>query len=84
MLTSSRARVLVAAITLLTVTVSARLYAGTITPQIGGGIGQFDGGISSQGVVAAAPIVGALMLEDGTSFLLLEDGTSNLCLEGGC
>ena len=40
MLTSSRARVLVATAMLLTVTVSARLYAGTITPQIGGGIGQ--------------------------------------------
>lgn len=27
---------------------------------------------------------GALMLEDGTSFLLLEDNSSHLCFQGGC
>lgn len=32
----------------------------------------------------AAPVSGALLLEDGVSILLLEDGTSSLCLEGGC
>ena len=32
------------------------LYANTITPQIGGGISQFDGGIGTQG--AATVIVG--------------------------
>jgi hypothetical protein len=30
------------------------------------------------------PIVGALLLEDGSSILLLENGTDNFCLEGGC
>lgn len=29
-------------------------------------------------------IVGALLLEDGSSIVLLEDGASFLCLEGGC
>lgn len=34
---------------------------------------------------AAVPgIIGALLLEDGTSILLLENGTDNFCLEGGC
>lgn len=41
------------------------------------GIGSADNG------PPATP--GALMLEDGTSFLLLEDNASHLCLEvGGC
>jgi hypothetical protein len=33
---------------------------------------------------AAAPVSGALLLEDGSSILLLEGGSGNLCLEGGC
>jgi hypothetical protein len=32
----------------------------------------------------APPVSGALILEDGASFLLLEDGSRHLCLEGGC
>jgi hypothetical protein len=84
MLISSRARALVAGVALLAVLVSARLYAATITPQIGGGIGQFDGGVSGPAGAPAAPLAGALLLEDGTSILLLEDGTSQFCLEGGC
>ena len=84
MLTSSSVRVAIVALALVSVFVGARLYAGTITPQIGGGIGQFDGGIAGPAGAAVAPLTGALLLEDGTSILLLEDGTSQFCLEGGC
>ena len=38
----------------------------------------------SDGNGGAAPISGALLLEDNTSILLLEDNASNFCLEGGC
>lgn len=58
-------------------------YAATISPQIGGGIGQFDGGISSQGV-AVAPTTGSILLVDGSSLLLQVDGSSGVCLAGGC
>ena len=33
--------------------------------------------------VVTPPLTGALVLEDGTSFLLLEDASSHLCFEGG-
>lgn len=61
-------------------------YAAT---DIVGGIGQgFTGRWPLVGMIGSAtvtpPLQGALLLEDGTSFLLLEDGTSNLCFEGGC
>lgn len=39
----------------LALVLSARLYAGTMTPQIGGGINQFDGGIASQGTPSSGP-----------------------------
>ena len=35
------------------VALGARIYANTITPQIGGGINQFDGGMSNSGAPAA-------------------------------
>lgn len=40
-------------------------------------VGQADGS-------GGPPPTGAILLEDGTSFLLLEDAASQLCLEGGC
>ena len=42
-----RAAILIAMAALI----SAGAYAATITPQRGGGIGQFDGGVSSTGTV---------------------------------
>lgn len=49
---------------------------------------------TNSGTVGGVPITvtttistatnGALLLEDGASFLLLEDNSSPLCLEGGC
>lgn len=35
--------------------ISAGAYAATVTPQRGGGIGQFDGGISSSGGAVVTP-----------------------------
>lgn len=32
----------------------------------------------------AAPVSGAVLLEDNSSVFLLEDNASQLCLEGGC
>lgn len=79
MLTSSRAWMVLAVLALFA------------TAARSDGIGPFStgqsiyGGIGGAGAVSAGPpINGALMLEDGTSFLLLEDAASNLCLEGGC
>lgn len=46
-------------------------------------VGDYQG-IDSNAATGGGGIVGALLLEDGTSIILLEDGTSNLCLEGGC
>lgn len=66
------------------------LIAGSARSDGIGGIGilgqNLFGGIggTTQGSGGAAPIQGALMLEDGTSFLLLEDASSHVCLEGGC
>lgn len=36
--------------------VSAGAYAATVTPQKGGGIGQFDGGVSSTGGAPITPV----------------------------
>jgi hypothetical protein len=38
---------------------------------------------AGSGTGAPPPNVGALLLEDGSSFFLLEDNASKLCLEGG-
>lgn len=41
------------------------------------------GAMSGTGGVTP-PVLGALLLEDGSSIFLLEDGSSHFCLEGGC
>jgi len=58
------------------------LSVGIVSAAYAGGfmllhVGSSDGG-------GAAPITGALLLEDNVSILLLEDNASNFCLEGGC
>lgn len=68
-----------------TVMVLAATFAGAsnLTGPEGGWMNKTLTGPISRGT-ATPPVLGALMLEDGTSFLLLEDGSSHLCLEGGC
>lgn len=44
--------------------------------------GDVAGGIGGP-TTSSAPLGGALVLEDGSSFLLLEDNSSHLCFEGG-
>jgi len=78
MSTSSKA--IAAALVLLS---AASLYAATMTPQIGGGISQFDGGISSQGTQAPQP-TGDILMVDGASLILQTDGASLICRAGGC
>lgn len=46
------------------------LSAWTITPQIGGGIGQFDGGISSGGGLAAPPSGFAYKVDPSGNFYI--------------
>lgn len=58
------------------------LSIGIVTAAYAGGfmllhVGSADGS-------GAAPVSGALLLEDNVSILLLEDNVSNFCLEGGC
>lgn len=57
-----------------------------IAHAFGLGLGNRFGKLGAQSGAGTviSPIQGALMLEDGTSFLLLEDASSHLCLEGGC
>lgn len=59
-------------------------FAATVTPQIGGGISQFDGGVASSGASIAAQPTGKILMVDGASFLLKVDGTSKICRAGGC
>lgn len=51
---STRNKLAITALLTAALLASAQLFAGTITPQIGGGL-QFDGGIASQGVAAPPP-----------------------------
>jgi hypothetical protein len=76
----ARLAILLVGLMLLT----AGAYAAVVTPQIGGGIGQFDGGVSSPAVAAGPQPTGKILLADGVSFLLLTDGVSKLCRAGGC
>ena len=65
--------------------VSAGAYAATVTPQRGGGINQFDGGIGSSGGGGVAPEpTGFVLMVDGASRILQTDGTSKVCRAGGC
>jgi len=81
---STSSKTIAAALVLLSaVLFGASLYAATMTPQIGGGISQFDGGISSQGSQAPQP-TGDILLVDGASFILQTDGASLICRAGGC
>ena len=60
----------------------AAMAALSMSPQVGGGVNVFDGGINASGS-APAPLPGlALAFENGTTTLAFEDGTSNLCFEG--
>jgi hypothetical protein len=55
----------------------------SVSPQIGGGIGQSDGGISVTGAAPGPPPLGTpIVFENGTTTLTLEDGVTNVCLEG--
>ena len=82
---STRNRIWAVAFSLLVIVLlSAQLYAATVTPQIGGGVGQFDGGVASQGVAAGPQPTGKILLVDGASFILQTDGTSKVCRAGGC
>jgi hypothetical protein len=78
---STRNKALAAALLLIGLTLVAQ--ASTVTPQIGGGISQFDGGIGWSGTVAAQP-TGKLLMVDAASHVLQTDGTSKVCLAGGC
>lgn len=62
----------------------AASHGATITPQIGGGIGQFDGGISQSAASLGPQPTGKILLVDGVSHLLQIDGVSRVCLAGGC
>ena len=73
----------VIAVALLALLISAKLYANTITPQIGGGISQFDGGISAPQAASGPAPTGAILRIDNTSNILRIDGTSLICRAGG-
>jgi len=60
--------------------VSAWLMLGAAGAVVGSQRAVLFGGTAQ---AVAPPLIGALMLEDGTSFLLLEDASSHLCFEGG-
>jgi hypothetical protein len=62
---------------------STAALAFSVSPQMGGGIGQSDGGISVTGAAPGPPPLGTpLTLENGSTPLTMEDGTTNICLEG--
>jgi hypothetical protein len=61
----------------------AASFASNLTGPEGGWMNKTLTGPTVRGG-SAAPVAGALLLEDGVSILLLEDGASNFCLEGGC
>lgn len=58
--------------------------AASVTPQIGGGISQFDGGVASAGGGVAPQPTGLILMTDGVSRILQTDGTSRICRAGGC
>lgn len=72
----------IAALAVLLATVALARSEGIYNPS-SNAVGDYQG-IDSNAATGGGGIVGALLLEDGTSIILLEDGTSNLCLEGGC
>lgn len=65
--------------------VSAGAYAAILTPQRGGGIGQFDGGVSSSGTVSGGGGgTNFILMIDNSSRILQTDNTSKICKAGGC
>lgn len=53
---------------LLAVLMTAGAYAATVTPQIGGGIGQSDGGISTSGAGPVTPVLTNLRITNTGDF----------------
>lgn len=64
LITAHRALILAALL------LASSVGAATITPQIGGGIGQFDGGISSGGGLAAPPSGFAYKVDPSGNFYI--------------
>ena len=72
------------AILIVALLVSTALYASTMTPQIGGGISQFDGGVGTSGTVAPQPTGKNPAGRWLSSHLLQTDAASKVCIAGGC